>query len=220
MRNVRWIPLVAVGLALAACGSSGSNQSANNTAAPTTTANAPTTTAATTTEAPTTTSAPSTTPPPTTAARTGLTYSAYNMLMTGMTEAEVTAITGPCETTSQSQIGGVTGKILDCKGEGAFSGATLIFSDGKLVSKSQFGLNGASTEVKGSMTLAKFDQLQVGQTADEVQAITGPCERSSETSIAGIESFALTCYASDGLGNAFLLFTDNKLTTKSHFGLS
>lgn len=98
-----------------------------------------------------------------------------------MTEAHVVAITGPCETSSETNTAGYTSKSLDCKGAERYSGAILLFSNGKLASKSQFGLANSSTEVKGSMTLAKFNQLKVRQTSAAVQVITGPCEKSSET---------------------------------------
>lgn len=206
MRVLRLLGLFVLATIVVAC-----------TTTTTTTANksAQTTAAAPTTAPPTAPAATSTT-----AAGGGLTLEAYNKLMTGMTEAEVTAITGPCETTSETNIAGFTSKTLECKGSEPFSSAILIFSDGKLASKSQFGLGGnSSDETKGSMTLAKYNKLQLGQTSAEVQAITGPCEKSSETSIGGAESFALTCYASDGLGNALLLFSNDKLDSKIQFGL-
>lgn len=153
-------------------------------------------------------------------ASSGLTLEAYNKLMVGMTEAEVTAITGPCKPTSETNIGGHTSKSLHCEGAEPFSGADVIFIDGKLSSKTQFGLAAGSQGAKGSMTLAKYNQLQTGQTLAQVQAITGPCDKTSETNIAGITSFSLTCYASDGLGNALLIFTNNKLDSKAQFGLS
>ena len=43
------------------------------------------------------------------------------------------------------------------------------------------------------MTLAKFNELKLGQTSAEVEAITEPCEKASETNIGGQESFTLTC---------------------------
>lgn len=204
MRPLHWVGLFVLGATVVACGTattaphSGQSPAAPTTAAPTT-------------------GAPAT---PTAHPGGGLTLEAYNKLTTGMAEAEVTAITGPCETSSETSIGGSTSKTLTCKGSKPFSSAILIFSNGKLASKSQFGLGGNSpAEAKGSMTLAKYNQLTIGQTSAEVQAITGPCEKSSETSIAGHESFALTCNASDGLGNALLLFSGDKLHSKSQFGL-
>jgi hypothetical protein len=166
-----------------------------------------------------TTAAPTTAAPSTTAASSGLTLAAYNMLTNGMTEAEVMAITGPCEPTSETNIAGHTSKSWNCNGASPFSAATLIFSDGKLSSKAQFGLADTSTETKGSMTTDKFNQLQTGQSTAEVQAITGPCDKTSETNIAGHTSVSYTCHASDGIGSAILIFSDDKLASKSQFGL-
>jgi hypothetical protein len=164
---------------------------------------------------------PSTETPTSAPSGGGLTMDVYNSISNGMSEEEVLAITGPCEKTSETNVAGHTSAGYNCEGAEPFSAVTLIFSDGKLVSKSQFGLDGGAGggEAKGSMTKAKFDQIQLGQSSADVQAVTGPCVKASETNIAGHESFTLTCYASDGFGNAFLLFTDDKLMSKSQFGL-
>lgn len=204
VRALHWVGLFVLDATAVACGTTATAPNSVQTPASPTTA-APTTAAPATPTAPT---------------GGGLTLEAYNKLMTGMSEVEVTAITGPCETSSEMSIGGSTSKTLTCKGSEPFSNAILIFSNGKLASKSQFGLEGSPpTEAKGSMTLAKYNQLAIGQTSAEVRSITGPCDKSSETSIAGHESFALTCYASDGLGNALLLFSGDMLHSKSQFGL-
>jgi hypothetical protein len=111
-----------------------------------------------------------------------------------MTEEQVTAVTGSCQTISESDIAGVKTKGLLCAGDQPLSNATFLFTGGTLVSKSQFGLRGTSGEArKGAMTLDKFNQLQNGQSAAQVEAITGPCEKGSETELAGHKGFTLTC---------------------------
>ena len=77
----------------------------------------------------------------------------------------------------ETNVAGYTSKVLNCKGAEPLSSAILTFSNGKLNSKSQFGLASSSNEVKGSMTLAKFNLMQLGRHPAEVQAITGPCEK-------------------------------------------
>lgn len=203
MRSLRWDGLCfLLAIAVAACGGNGSSGSAATT---------------TTTRGTTTTTAKATTT--TTIAKRGETYADFNKLQLGMTEAEATAITGPCKLSSETSIGGITSKTVDCDGAEPFSTATLIFIDGKLISKSQFGLANHSSDVKGSMTLAKFNQLKIGQTPDQAQAITGPCEKTSASTIADIDSFSWTCWASDGIGSALLMFSSNKLDSKSQAGL-
>lgn len=150
----------------------------------------------------------------------GLTLDRYNQISNGMTEQQVTALTGSCQTISEGDIAGVKTKSLLCDGDQPLSKATFIFTGGTLVSKSQFGLGGTSGETrKGSMTLDKFNQLQNGQSTAQVEAITGPCEKGSETELAGHKGFTLTCYAADGMGTAFLLFADDTLQSMSQAGL-
>ena len=185
----------------------------------------------------TTTPSPSATTAPTTAATasgtstsassTGsasaggaLTLDRYNQISNGMTEQQVTALTGSCQTISEGDIAGVKTKSLLCAGDQPLNNATFIFTGGTLVSKSQFGLGGTSGEArKGSMTLDKFNQLQNGQSEAQVEAITGPCEKGSETELAGHKGFTLTCYAADGMGTALLLFADDTLQSKNQVGL-
>ena len=185
-------------------------------------------TATTTTTTPTpstsaTTSATSTSASSTASASAGagLTLDRYNQISNGMTEQQVIALTGSCQTISEGDIAGVKTKSLLCDGDQPLSKATFIFTGGTLVSKSQFGLGGTSGETrKGSMTLDKFNQLQNGQSTAQVEAITGPCEKGSETELAGHKGFTLTCYAADGMGTAFLLFADDTLQSKSQAGLT
>ena len=136
-----------------------------------------------------------------------------------MTEAQVAAITGPCTPLTQSGAGAATVKVVTCKGTQAFTGATLTFSGGKLLSKAQTGLSGPAAERKGQMTLAKFEQLSTGISAAAAQAITGPCDTTSESNVAGVATYTLTCYDSTGLGNAVLLFSGGALSGKSQSGL-
>lgn len=205
MRAQRWLGTFILVAAVAACGN-------------TTTTPQPAHTDTTPTMAAPTGTTPTGTAPAG-AAGSGLTMDAYNKLTTGMTEAEATAITGPCETNSETGIASATVKVLSCKGQATASSAILIFTNGKLKAKEQFGLDRSSSGPKGAMTLAKFNQLQIGQTSAAVEAITGPCEKSSVETVAGHQIFALTCHSSDGLGRALLLFGSDKLKSKSQVGL-
>jgi hypothetical protein len=155
-----------------------------------------------------------------TAAAEGVTMASYQSVTAGMTVAQVAAITGSCPQTNSATAQGHDVVAYDCTGAQPFTGASFIFSDGKLVSKSQYGLDGGTVDNSGHMTKAAYDQLQPGQTASEVTAITGPCTKSSETAIAGKQGYTLTCYASSGTGSAILLFVDDTLVSSSQNGLS
>jgi hypothetical protein len=51
-------------------------------------------------------------------------------------------------------------------------------------------------------------------------AMTHPCQSTSETNIAGHTSVTATCCASNSIGNAVLISSDDKLASKTQSGLS
>lgn len=70
-----------------------------------------------------------------------VTLEQYNQIKDGMTYDEVVAIFGGKETSSsESEIAGIKSQIMTWNGNGTFSVATIGFTDGKVSSKSQTGL--------------------------------------------------------------------------------
>lgn len=66
----------------------------------------------------------------------------YNQVETGMTYDEVVAIMGgDGELSSDTEIAGVSSKLYMWDGENIASNCSITFSDGKVSSKSQFGLD-------------------------------------------------------------------------------
>ncbi|MEU6960201.1 hypothetical protein [Streptomyces chrestomyceticus] len=147
-----------------------------------------------------------------------ITKEMYDRVRTGMTEREVTAITGPCESSAEDEVAGVRGKVLTCRGAAAFSAATFTFSDGRLAAKGQVGLGGDAAR-KGSMTKEKYDRLRTGMSLAEALAVAGACEKDSDTDVAGSSATGYTCTSADGLGSASLVFADGKLAAKAQTGL-
>ncbi|WP_206504767.1 hypothetical protein [Streptomyces chrestomyceticus] len=147
-----------------------------------------------------------------------ITKEMYDRVRTGMTEREVTAITGPCESSAEDEVAGIRGKVLTCRGAEAFSAATFTFSNGRLAAKGQVGLGGDAAR-KGSMTKEKYDRLRTGMSLKEALAVAGACEKDSDTDVAGSSATGYTCTSADGLGNASLVFADGKLTAKAQTGL-
>lgn len=86
---------------------------------------------------------PPTEPPPT-KDRTadGMTMEMYTALKNGMNGQQVVDILGqaPCEETSSSEVAGYKTVAWTCKGTSFGANALLMFQNGKLISKSQFGL--------------------------------------------------------------------------------
>lgn len=70
-----------------------------------------------------------------------VTLEQYNQIKDGMTYEEVVEIFGGKESTSsESEIAGIKSEIKTWNGNGTFSVATIGFTDGKVSSKSQTGL--------------------------------------------------------------------------------
>jgi hypothetical protein len=82
------------------------------------------------------------TPPPETPEPSGgVTLANFNRVETGMNYAEVSAIFGaPGELTAQSELAGYKTEIYTWQATRGFGNATITFSNGKLMSKAQIGL--------------------------------------------------------------------------------
>lgn len=98
------------------------------------------TTAFSTSTRPTTTTIPPTTIPynhPT------MTLAEFHQLATGMSHAQASQIIGgPGQLLSQSDLGGYSTIMYSWSGEGSLgANANVMFQNGKLISKSQYGLN-------------------------------------------------------------------------------
>lgn len=70
-----------------------------------------------------------------------ITRSEYNAIKIGMTHAEVAEIVGGRgDTITESNISGITGKVVQYFGADGISNAMLQFQNGEVILKSQFGL--------------------------------------------------------------------------------
>lgn len=121
MKHFPALAVAALAVTLAACGGSSSGSKAPDAAKPA--------------------AAQATAVPPTEAPK-GVTMAQYEALKTGASEAEVKAALGDgaCKELSSSEVMGVKSVMWQCAGAEFASNATLTFSDGKLMSKAQFGL--------------------------------------------------------------------------------
>lgn len=103
----------------------------------------------------------------------------------------------------------------------ALGNANFMFQGNKLRTKAQAGLGeGANSDVQ--ITAEEFEKIQNGMSYEEVQQIVGgEGELTSETGAAGKQyHMIMITYYGDAIGsNAVLSFTENKLETKSQFGL-
>ncbi len=81
-------------------------------------------------------------PPPAEANDPGISSAEFQAIKTGMTPAEVTAIVGsPGEVISENELAGTRTVMVQWQGESGFgANANAMFQNGKLIQKSQFGL--------------------------------------------------------------------------------
>lgn len=72
----------------------------------------------------------------------GISAAEFGALRTGMTQAEVTAVVGSGgEVISENEMAGIRTVMVQWDGESGFgANANAMFQDGKLIQKSQFGL--------------------------------------------------------------------------------
>ena len=154
----------------------------------------------------------------------GLTLEVYNRIETGMTYDEVAGLIG-AEPDSQSTMDLMGSEVLTCiwYGEGSVgANATIQFQDGTVTSKAQSGLDGDSQQASGGkLTLAVYNQIEIGMTYDDVVGLIGAEPDSQSTmDLMGSEIIACTWYGEGSAGaNAMIQFQDGAVSAKSQAGL-
>ena len=81
------------------------------------------------------------------------------------------------------------------------------------------GTTTKSVDNTPKLTLATFNQIQTGQSLAQVEAVIGKGELSSENTIAGITTKMFTFKGDSLASNASIMFQDDKLMSKTQFGL-
>ncbi|BDG48752.1 DUF3862 domain-containing protein [Parageobacillus sp. KH3-4] len=150
----------------------------------------------------------------------------FEQIKDGMTYEEVVKIIG-----AEGNLVSETGEkgtpthtaIYEFEGDGSFgANANFTFQGGKLVNKSQFGIEDEAAS-KVTITKEEFDKIQNGMTYEQVkQIVGGEGHKVSETGKPGTpEHTVMYDYQGEGdIGvNASLMFQGGKLINKSQFGL-
>ena len=156
-------------------------------------------------------------PPP---SASDLTLEKFNQLTVGMKYDEVVKILGSAGTeSSSSSSAGNTYKTY--KWEGSNNARIMAsFRNEVLTSKNQSSVRSTSAQAtKADLTMAKYDQLQTGMSLDETVKIIG--SEGSQTSSSTSGSFKSTTYKWEGDKNAriYVIFRDDKITSKSQSNL-
>lgn len=134
----------------------------------------------------------------------------------GMTYEEVVALIGSeGKLLSQSSVAGIETADYQWESDG-WGTATVMFQDGVVVNKTQFGIGGSDAEV----TLEKFNAVETGMTYEQVvELFGGEGELLSETELAGITMAIYTWNGNTLLSTCQVTFENGAVSSKSQYGL-
>lgn len=144
---------------------------------------------------------------------TKVTYDNFLKINMGSTYDDVVAIFGEGKELSSSEISGIKTVMYSWNGTG-ISNANVTIQNDVVTGKAQAGLG----SMDAGITLEKYNQATEGMTYDEVKAILGEGQLTSQTKIMDMESIMYTWINKDG-SNANLTFSDGKLQMKAQFNL-
>ncbi len=144
---------------------------------------------------------------------TKVTYENFRKIKMGAKYDEVVALFGEGKELSSSEVGGIKSQMYTWNGSG-ISNANVTIQNDEVVAKAQVGLG----NMDSGITLEKYNQATEGMTYDEVKAILGEGQLTSQTKIMDMESVMYTWINKDG-SNANFTFSDDKLEIKAQFNL-
>ena len=144
---------------------------------------------------------------------TKVTYDNLLKVNMGAKYDEVVAILGEGKELSSSEIGGIKNVIYTWNGSG-ISNVTITIQNDEVTAKAQAGLGNKDAGI----TLDKYNQVTEGMTYDEVKAILGEGQLTSQIKIMDTESLIYSWINKDG-SNANFTFSSNKLDMKAQFNL-
>ena len=144
---------------------------------------------------------------------TKVTYDNFLKVNMGAKYDEIVAILGEGKELSSSEIGGVKNVIYTWNGSG-ISNVTITIQNDEVTAKAQAGLGNNDAGI----TLDKYNQVTEGMTYDEVKAILGEGQLTSQIKIMDTESLIYSWINKDG-SNANFTFSGDKLDMKAQFNL-
>lgn len=144
---------------------------------------------------------------------TKVTYDNFLKINMGSTYDDVVAIFGEGKELSSSEISGIKTVMYSWNGTG-ISNANVTIQNDVVTGKAQAGLE----SMDAGITLEKYNQATEGMTYDEVKAILGEGQLTSQTKIMDMESVMYT-WINKGGSNANFTFSDGKLQMKAQFNL-
>lgn len=144
---------------------------------------------------------------------TKVTYKNFLKITMGMKYSDVTAILGEGKEDSSSEVSGIKTKIYSWNGSG-ISNMNVTVQNDVVTGKTQLSLQPTDSKI----TLDKYNQVKEGMTYEQVKAILGEGEITSQVKIMDAESIIYSWVNKDG-SNANFTFSGNKLEAKAQLNL-
>lgn len=147
-----------------------------------------------------------------------ITSELYEKVALGASKDEVEAILGKGTEGASNEINGVKTEAVNYTGSGVMSSAVITYQSGKVTDKTEVGLYDKSKYP--TIDLAKYDQVDTGMSYDQVKQIFGgDGEKDTEAQLLGNTSYGYIWRGADGVSNATLTFSDDKLVSKTQISL-
>lgn len=144
---------------------------------------------------------------------TKVTYANFAKIKMGAKQSDVESILGKGTLDSSSDIGGIKTEMYSWNGDG-ISNMNVTIQNGIVTGKAQMGLYSNYSDV----TLEKFNKIKEGMTYEQVKAILGEGEITSQSKIMDIESILYSWINKDG-SNMNCTFSGGKMEMKAQFNL-
>jgi len=144
---------------------------------------------------------------------TKITYDNFLNIKMGQSYDDVVALLGEGKESSSSDVGGVKTIMYEWKGTG-MGNLTVTIQGGVVTAKAQAFLQDPSAKI----TMDLYNKIENGMTYNQVKAILGEGELSSETKIMGSEAKIYSYINKDGT-NANFTFTNDSMDAKAQFNL-
>ena len=151
-----------------------------------------------------------------------LTMENYEKIKSGASYSEVKEILGSEGTeTRSSSVGNSEYKSYKWEGD-KFVRIYVNFKDDKMTSKSQTNLKGKSSSSSGGgadISKAKYDKIKNGMSLSEVQDVVGSKGEETSSSSIGSSSYKSYRWKGDKFSFISVRFKDDKVQSKSQYGL-
>lgn len=144
---------------------------------------------------------------------TKINYQNFINIKMGMKYSDVVKTLGEGREQSSSEVSGIKTAIYAWNGAG-LSNMNVTIQNGIVTGKAQAGLK----ETNAKVTLEKYNTIKEGMTYDQVKAVLGEGEITSQTKLMDMEGIMYSWINRDG-SNIGCMFTNGKMDSKAQFNL-